>query len=97
MLLPHLSQQVLTSSLTYDFAFTAPQTSWLLRKAAGIEKGSSRPGSETVGQVTMKQIYHIAEIKLAGVEGAKKTNLTLEAVARSVAGSCRSMGLKVVP
>lgn len=44
----------------------------------------------------MKQIYHIAELKLAGIEGAKKTNLTLEAMARCVAGSCKSMGVKIV-
>lgn len=75
---------------------TAPHTSWLIKKAAGIEKGANRPGAEVAGTVTMKQIYHIAELKLAGIEGARKTNLTLEAMARCVAGSCKSMGVKIV-
>ncbi|KAL3901403.1 MAG: hypothetical protein SGCHY_000625 [Lobulomycetales sp.] len=79
------------SDRTFSFTVHSPPASWLLKKAAGIEKGSSRPGEETAGTVSVKHIYEIARIKHADSEGAE-----LSQVARRIIGQTRSMGIKVV-
>ncbi|ORZ37603.1 mitochondrial ribosomal protein L11 [Catenaria anguillulae PL171] len=76
---------------TYTFTTHTPQTSWLLKQAAGIEKGASKAGEEVVGQVSVKAIYEIAKIKQRDLP-----HLSLEELSRMIAGSTRSMGIKVV-
>jgi hypothetical protein len=71
----------------------SPPTSWFLKKCAGIENGSKRPGHDLVGKVHVKHIYEIAKAKQAD-EHLK--SISLEALSRSVMGSCLSMGLMVV-
>jgi large subunit ribosomal protein L11 len=68
-----------------------PTTASLLRRAAGIEKGSPEPKRTNVGQVTRRQITEMAEVKMVDLN----TN-DLEAAARIIAGTARSIGLDVV-
>ena len=62
----------------------------LLRKAAGIEKGSSNPNTEKVGKVTRQQLEEIAKTKTPDI-----TASDMDAAVRTIAGSARSMGLDV--
>lgn len=75
---------------SFTFEMKTPPASFLLRKAAKLTKGSTAPGRESVGTVTMAQLKEIAEIKM------KDLNATdIDSAARIIAGSARSMGLKV--
>ena len=76
---------------SFTFETKTPPAAYFLRKAAGLEKGSSEPGRETVGQVSMAQIREIAEKKMADLNAND-----LDAAAQVIAGSARSMGLEVV-
>lgn len=78
---------------SFSFVTKSPPTGWLLLRAAGLEKGASKPGEEIAGNVSVKHIYEIAKIKQTDFLGGK---MPLEAVARAVVGQCRTMGLKVV-
>ncbi len=75
---------------SFSFVLRTPPAADLLRKAAGIEKGSGAPSRETVGRVTRDQIREIAQIKLADLNAND-----LEAAARQVEGTARSMGIEV--
>ena len=75
-------------SFTFEMK-TAP-ASFLLRKAAKINKGSQTPGHDSVGVVTAAQLREIAEVKMKDLNASD-----IEAAARIIAGSARSMGLKV--
>lgn len=75
---------------TFTFELKQPPASYFLKQAAGLTKGSTTPGANTVGTVTMAQVRDIAKSKM------KDLNATdLEAAARIVAGSARSMGIEV--
>jgi large subunit ribosomal protein L11 len=76
-------------SMTLDVK--QPTTSSMLRRAAGIEKGSTEPKRTMVGQVTRRQITEMAQMKMADLNTDD-----LEAAARIIAGTARSMGLSVV-
>jgi large subunit ribosomal protein L11 len=69
---------------------TSPATD-LLKKAAGVEKGSSEPGRVIVGQVTRQQVREIAELKMKDLNA-----LDIEGAERMVEGSARSLGIGVV-
>ena len=75
---------------SFSFVLKTPPTPALLRQAAGLEKGAAITGREQVGTVTDTQIGEIAAIKLPDLN----TN-DVEAAKRQVAGTARSMGLKV--
>ncbi len=75
---------------SFTFVTKTPPASVLLRKAAGIAKGSATPHSNKVGTVTRAQVEEIAQTKMPDLNAAD-----LDAAARIVAGSARSMGLKV--
>jgi large subunit ribosomal protein L11 len=79
------------SDRTFTFVTRTPPATWLLMRAAGIEKGSKTPGKTSVGRVTMAQCREIAELKLKDMNAND-----VEAAARSIAGTARSMGLEVV-
>ena len=79
---------------TFTFMIFNPPTSYFLRKAAGLEKGASRPGHETVGKVTVQQVYEIAQVKLEDLRKRDK-EMSLRTLARAVVGSARSMGIQV--
>src|ERR1700730_17286256 len=76
---------------SFTFITKTPPTPFLLRQAAGIEKGSPNPRLEKVGRVTRDQLRRIAQTKLA----ALNTHV-LDAAMAQVAGPARSMGLEVV-
>jgi hypothetical protein len=78
---------------SFTFITHSPSTAWLLKKAAGIQKGSARPGEIIAGTVSVKHIYEIAKIK-AGDPG--NVGMELRQVARRVIGQTLGMGIKVV-
>jgi large subunit ribosomal protein L11 len=77
------------SDRSFTFVTKTPPVSVLLKKAAGIASGSSRPNSDKVGKVTVAQLEEIAETK-----GPDLTAADREAAVRTIAGSARSMGLE---
>jgi large subunit ribosomal protein L11 len=76
---------------TYTFITKTPPAAVLLKKAAGIEKGSGVPNRNKVGQVTRAQIEEIAKTKLPDLNAG-----SLEAAAEIIAGTARSMGIDVI-
>ena len=78
------------SDKSFTFIMKSPPAAVLLRKAAGIAKGSSVPNKNKVGTVTRSQLEQIAKTKEADLTGAD-----LEAAVRTIAGTARSMGITV--
>ena len=76
---------------SFSFILKTPPAADLLRKAAGVEKGSQTPGRESAGRVTRDQLREIATIKMTDLNAND-----LEAAARQIEGTARSMGLEVV-
>ncbi len=79
------------SDRSFTFVLKTPPVSTLLKKAAGIEKGSSEPNRKKVGKVTRQQVREIAQLKLKDLN----TN-DIEAAMRIVEGTARSMGIEIV-
>ncbi|CEQ40909.1 SPOSA6832_02576 [Sporobolomyces salmonicolor] len=82
---------------TFTFVTKTPPTSWLIKQAAAIELGSGeagKPGAAPAGTLTMKHVYEIAKIKQ---RDEHLRAIDLEAIAKSVVGSCKSAGVAVVP
>ena len=75
---------------SYTFVTKSPPASTLLKKAAGVDKGSGTPNTEKVGTVTKKQIEEIVEIKNQDLNAIDN-----EAAFKIIAGTARSMGLDV--
>lgn len=78
------------SDRSFTFITKTPPASILLRKAAGVAKGSSNPNTKKVGTVTREQLEQIATTKMADLSAAD-----MDAAVRTIAGSARSMGLDV--
>ncbi len=78
------------SDRSFTFITKTPPAAVLLRKAAGIAKGSSTPNTEKVGKVTRQQLEEIATTKMPDITAAD-----MDAAVRTIAGSARSMGLDV--
>ncbi|HOJ39466.1 MAG TPA: 50S ribosomal protein L11 [bacterium] len=76
---------------TFDFITKTPPAAVLLKKAAGVVKGSGVPNKEKVGRVTKKQVEEIARIKMPDLN-----TTDLEQAKKIIAGSARSMGLEIV-
>jgi large subunit ribosomal protein L11 len=76
---------------TFDFKLKTPPASDLLKKAAGIEKGSGEPHKEKVGKVTKKQIREIAEKKIVDLNADN-----IEAAMKIIEGTARNMGIEVI-
>lgn len=76
---------------SFTFVTKTPPASYLIRKAAGVEKGAKLPGRENLGKLTWNDCLKIAEQKMVDT-----TASDVEAVARMIAGSARSMGVQVV-
>ena len=76
---------------TFKFVTKLPTVSHYLKKAAKIDKGSSTPGRELVGKITMKDIEKIANEKMADLNA-----INLEGAVNMVKGSAVSMGMEVV-
>jgi large subunit ribosomal protein L11 len=75
---------------SFTFITKSPPASILLKRAAGIAKGSSNPSKENVGKVTREQVKEIAEIKKADLNAFNE-----EAAMKIIEGSAHSMGIKV--
>ena len=75
---------------SFTFITKSPPAAVLLKQAAGIAKGSSNPSKESVGTVTMEQLKEIAEIKKADLNAYDTDHAV-----RIIAGSAKSMGIKV--
>ncbi len=75
---------------TYTFILKTPPASVLIRKAAGIEKGSGNPLKNKVGSITKAQLRSIAEQKMPDLNAN-----SIEAAEKIVAGSARSMGVEI--
>jgi len=78
------------SDRSFAFVTKTPPASVLLRKAAGIVKGSGTPNTQKVGKVTRDQLEEIAKTKMPDLTAAD-----MDAAVRSIAGSARSIGLDV--
>lgn len=75
---------------TFSFVTRTPPTAVLLREAAGVGKGAGAPGREATGSVTEEQLRGIAETKMPDLNAG-----SLESAMRVVAGTARSMGIRV--
>jgi large subunit ribosomal protein L11 len=75
---------------SFVFILKTPPASYLLKKAAGIAKGSGEPNKEKVGQVTDKQIEEIARMKMPDLNA-----YTLESAKKIVEGTAKNMGLEI--
>lgn len=75
---------------SFEFELKSSPASVLIKEAAGIDKGSGEPNSKKVGTITMDQCRKIAEEKIKDLNAA-----SIEAGARIIAGTARSMGVKV--
>jgi large subunit ribosomal protein L11 len=76
---------------TFSFVTKTPPASVLLKKAAGIDKGSGTPNKEKKGKVTEKQVREIATQKMPDLNAA-----SIDAAIKTVKGTARSMGIDVV-
>src|SRR3989338_1275264 len=76
---------------TFSFILKTPPVAILLKKEAGIAKGSGVPNKEKVGKVTKKQVEEIAKIKLPDLNCT-----SLESAVRQVMGTARNMGIEVL-
>jgi len=76
---------------SFNFVVKTPPASYLLKKAAGIAKGSGAPNKDKVGKVTQKQIEEIARTKLADLNA-----YDVEAAKKIIEGTARNMGLEIV-
>ena len=75
---------------SFSFETKTPPASYFLKKAAKLQKGSQNPGREGAGSVTMAQVREIAEAKMVDLNAND-----IDAAAKIIAGSARSMGLTV--
>jgi len=76
---------------SFTFILKTPPAAVLLRKAAGVEKGSSVPNKDKVGKVTHKQVREIAELKMKDLNA-----IDVDGAMKQVEGTARSMGINVV-
>jgi large subunit ribosomal protein L11 len=92
----HMAGNIIPAEITiyHDSSFTfilkTPPTADLLRKAAGVPKGSSEPNRDKVGKITHDQLREIAETKMKDLNAHD-----IEAAERQVAGTARSMGILI--
>jgi large subunit ribosomal protein L11 len=76
---------------SYRFILKSPPAAALLRKAAGVEKGSGEPNRIKVGKVTRDQVREIAEIKMKDLNA-----IDIEGAMRQIEGTARNMGIDVI-
>lgn len=75
---------------SFKFILKSPPTSFLIRRAAGIDKGSSVPNRDKVGTLTTDQVREIAELKMKDLNA-----VDLEGAMLQIAGTARSMGVLI--
>ena len=75
---------------SFTFTLKTPPATYLIKKAAGVQKGSPKPHTDKVGRLTRAQAEQIAKTKMPDLTAAD-----MDAAVRTVAGSARSMGVEV--
>jgi large subunit ribosomal protein L11 len=75
---------------SFTFVLKSPPTAELLKKAAGVEKGSDMPNRNKVGTVTRDQLREIAEVKMSDMNA-----IDIEGAMRQIEGTARNMGIEV--
>ncbi len=75
---------------SYDFILKTPPAAELIKKAAGIKKGSKEPQKDKVGKITKKQLQEIAEIKMPDLNANN-----IEGAMKIIAGTARQMGVEI--
>ncbi|MBN2253152.1 MAG: 50S ribosomal protein L11 [Kosmotogaceae bacterium] len=75
---------------SFSFILKTPPASFLLLKAAGIQKGSGVPNRDKVGKVTRAQLEEIAKVKMPDLNAR-----TVDAAAKIIAGTARNMGIEI--
>jgi large subunit ribosomal protein L11 len=75
---------------TFSFVLKTPPASFLLRKAAGLEKGSSEPNRKKVGTITKDQLRQIAEVKMPDLN-----TKDIEKAMKIIEGTARNMGIEI--
>jgi len=75
---------------SFTFVTKTPPVPDLLRKAAGVEKGSAEPNRTKVGSITRKQLREIAELKMKDLNA-----IDIEGAERQIMGTARSMGIRI--
>ena len=78
------------SDRSFTFVLKTPPAADLLRKAAGVEKGSGTPNRSSAGTITKKQLRALAEHKMSDLNA-----ISIEAAENTLAGTARSMGIKI--
>lgn len=92
----HLSGSIIPAEITiyqdssFSFVLKTPPTADLLRKAAGVPKGSSEPNRDKVGTITKQQLREIAETKMRDLNANDVEGAELQ-----IAGTARSMGIRI--
>ncbi len=76
---------------TFTFVLKSPPASYLLKKAAGIAKGSGEPNKEKVGKVSRRQLEEIAKAKLVDLNA-----YDLDAAVKIIEGTAKNMGLEII-
>ena len=75
---------------SFDFVIKTPPTPFLIKKATGLKKGSTKGSTETVGKLTKEQLKQIAETKMPDLNA-----YTVEEAMKIVAGTAKNMGVEV--
>ncbi len=76
---------------SFKFILKSPPTAFLIRRAAGVEKGSSVPNRDKVGTITRAQVREIAETKMKDLNA-----VNVEGAMQQIEGTARSMGVRIV-
>ncbi|OIW05240.1 hypothetical protein TanjilG_21225 [Lupinus angustifolius] len=78
---------------TFEFTVKTPSVTWYLKKAAGVESGSGRPGHVTTSTLSLRHVYDIAKVKQSD---PYLQNMNLESICKNIIGTANSMGIQVV-
>ena len=79
---------------SFKFVVKPPPTTYFIKKASGLQKGSIMPGHESAGRVSVKYVYEIAKIKQQVDPDLAEHDL--EGIMRMILGTCKAMGIDVV-
>lgn len=82
-----------TSDKAFDLDIHMPPATYFIKQAAGIERGTMKPGHEVAGKITLRHLYEIAAIKLQDPPNAL---LTHQQMTQMLVGVCRTLGVEVV-
>jgi large subunit ribosomal protein L11 len=77
---------------TFKYIMKTPHASYFIKKAAGMSGGSQKPGHQHVAAISLKHLHEIALVKQQD-----QPAVPLESICKSLMGTCKSMGVRVVP